>query len=69
MTEFVWREKQGKRRASPAVREPSPGTKPDRKSHKPRPPNRCALMPVGLSRHPKLRAMALSETSEVFCGP
>jgi len=52
MTDYVWEA----RRASPAVRETSPGwyAKPDRKSHKPRRPNRRALMPVGLSRHSEI---------------
>jgi hypothetical protein len=45
-----------RRTASPAVGETSPRcyAELDRKSHKPRRPNRCALTPVGRSRHSEI---------------
>jgi len=42
-------------------------SKPDRKSHKPRRPDRRALMPVGLSRHTEISSHGFSpQTSDFF---
>jgi hypothetical protein len=55
-------------RASPAVGELRrvDNAKLDRKRHKPRRPNRCALMPVDLLRHSEISSHRFSPQLQIF---